>query len=79
MTQRQIVEGIVTAHMQRIDRMTLKRRPAVVVRLLDGCHGSHCVCAVPPGMTPPNGSRVRVVVPRDSAQEVWFLAPRMAA
>ncbi len=75
----EIADGVVTAHMERVSRDRTQRRPAVVVKLANSWHGSHCICVVPPGMTPPNGSKVRVVVPRDPLQEFWFLAPRSVA
>lgn len=78
MTKRRTAEGIVTAHMER-QTSDGSRRPSIVVKLVDDWHGAHCICGVPPGMTPPNGTRVRVVVPSDTTQETWFLAPREAA
>jgi hypothetical protein len=65
--------------MERTSRDRTRRRPAIVVKLANDWHGAHCVCAVPPGMTPPNGSKVRVVVPENTLQEFWFLAPKLVA
>lgn len=79
MATREIAEGVVTAHMMRQVRDSDERRPTVVVKLRHSWHGAHCVCVVPPGMTPPNGSKVRVVVPSDPLQELWFLAPKAVA
>lgn len=78
MATREIVGGVVTAHMMRLGHDG-QRRPSVVVKLNgEEWSGMHCICAVPPGMTPPNGSPVRVVIPPDPLQEWWFLAPRLA-
>ena len=74
-----IAEGVVTAHMERMSRDRTQRRPAIVVKLDNSYPESHCICAVPPGMTPPNGFRVRVVIPTNPLQEFWFLAPKVAA
>lgn len=76
---REIAEGVVTAHMERVSRDRTQRRSAIVVKLTGEWHGSHCMCVVPPGMTPITGSRVRVVIPNNPLQEFWFLAPTLVA